>query len=125
MILDTNAISDLLLENRALLRALPAHSMLRLPVIALGEYRYGIQRSREKANLGRLLDRLESFAEILPVDPKTVSHYAIIREKLREQGYALPQNDIWIAAIAVQHDLPIVSRDAHFDYVRDVRRISW
>jgi tRNA(fMet)-specific endonuclease VapC len=125
MILDTNAISDLLLENRALLRALPAHVIFRLPVIALGEYRYGIERSRERVNLGHLLDQLEAVAEILPVDPQTAAHYANIREELRKHGHALPQNDIWIAAIALQHDLPIASRDAHFDYVRDVRRISW
>jgi predicted nucleic acid-binding protein len=125
MILDTNALSDFLLANRSLLRALPAHSILRLPVIVLGEYRFGIQRSRDKEKLGHLLDELEQVAEILPVDVATVPHYSKIREQLRRDGRALPQNDTWIAAIALQHELPIVSRDAHFDQVRNVRRISW
>jgi len=125
MILDTNAVSELLLENRALLRALPAHAVFRLPVIVLGEYRYGIQRSRDRVELGRLLIRLEELSEILPVDLGTGLHYAAICEQLRQEGRPIPQNDAWIAAIALQHDLPIVSRDTHFDHVRDVRRISW
>jgi predicted nucleic acid-binding protein len=125
MILDTNALSDFLLENRALLRALPAHAVLRLPAIVLGEYRFGVQRSRDREKLGRLLDELEEVAEILPVDVATVPHYAKIREQLRRDGKALPQNDAWIASIALQHELPIISRDARFDHVRNVRRISW
>lgn len=125
MILDTNALSDFLLENRTLLRALPAHAVLRLPVIVLGEYRFGVQRSRDREKLGHLLDELEQVAEILPVDLSTVSHYARIREQLRRDGSTLPHNDTWIAAIALQHELPIISRDAHFDHVRNVRRISW
>jgi len=125
MILDTDALSAFLLENRALLRALPAHTVMRLPVIVLGEYRFGVQRSRDREKLGRLLDGLERVAEILPVDLSTVPHYAKIREQLRQDGHVLPHNDTWIAAIALQHELPIISRDAHFDQVRKVRRISW
>jgi len=125
MILDTNALSDFLLANRALLRALPAHAVLRLPVIVLGEYRFGVQRSRDREKLARMLDELEQVAEILPVDLSTVPHYGEIREQLRQDGYVLPQNDTWIAAIALQHELPIISRDIHFDHVRNVRRISW
>lgn len=125
MILDTNALSDFLLENRALLRALPTHAVLRLPVIVLGEYRFGVERSRDREKLGRLLDRVEQVAEILPVDLSTVPYYAKIRQQLRRDGRALPQNDTWIAAIALQHELPIISRDSHFDYIRNVRRISW
>jgi len=125
MILDTDALSAFLLENRALLRALPAHTVMRLPAIVLGEYRFGVRRSRDREKLGRLLDGLEQVAEILPVDLSTVPHYAIIREQLRQDGRVLPHNDTWIAAIALQHELPIISRDAHFDQVRKVRRISW
>lgn len=125
MILDTNALSGFLAEDRALLRALPAHTLLHLPVIVLGEFRFGIQRSREAARLGRRLIELEADAEILPVDKETVSQYATIREQLRQDGRPIPQNDTWIAAISRQHELPIVSRDVHFDYVRNVRRISW
>jgi tRNA(fMet)-specific endonuclease VapC len=125
MILDTNALSDFLLENRALLRALPAHAILRLPVIVLAEYRFGVERSRDREKLGRLLDQLEQVAEILPVELPTVSYYAKIREQLRRDGCVLPHNDTWIAAIALQHGLPIISRDAHFDHVPSVRRISW
>lgn len=125
MILDANALSDFLLENRDLLRALPAHAVMRLPVIVLGEYRFGVQRSRDREKLGRLLDELEQVAEILPVDLSTVPHYAKIREQLRRDGWVLPHNDTWIAAIALQHELPIISRDTHFDRVHSVRRISW
>jgi len=125
MILDTNALSDFLAEDRGLLRVLPAHARLHLPVIVLGEFRYGIQRSRERAKLSRRLAELEADAEILPVDVEAASYYATIREQLRQEGQPIPQNDAWIAAIALLHNLPIVSRDAHFDRVHGVRRIAW
>ncbi len=66
MIFDTNALSAFLLADRALLAVVPASVVIRLPVIVLGEYRFGLLKSRERVKLGRLLDeckrRLKSAA---------------------------------------------------------------
>jgi len=51
--------------------------------------------------------------------------YASLRASLKRSGRPIPVNDAWIAALAMQHQLPILSRDVHFDALSDVRRISW
>ena len=59
------------------------------------------------------------------VEVGTVRPYAEIRDRLKRAGTPIPSNDLWIAALAVQHRLPVVSRDTHFDQVRTLTRISW
>jgi predicted nucleic acid-binding protein len=48
-----------------------------------------------------------------------------LREELRLTGCPIPENDVWIAALARQHDLPVVTCDDHFDHVSGLRRLSW
>jgi predicted nucleic acid-binding protein len=96
-----------------------------LPVIVFGEYRYGLARSRDRNRLGRLLDMLIHQSIVVPVDVETTTHYASVREELRRRGRPIPENDVWVAALARQHDLPILTRDEHFDEVPNVRRVSW
>jgi hypothetical protein len=55
----------------------------------------------------------------------TAEHYAEVRADLRKRGQPIPGNDVWLAALARQHALPILSRDRHFDFVPGLRRISW
>ncbi|MCI0331669.1 MAG: hypothetical protein L0228_00410 [Planctomycetes bacterium] len=51
--------------------------------------------------------------------------YAAIRHGLTRKGRPIPENDLWIAALARQHALDILSQDSHFDQVEGIRRISW
>ena len=125
MIFDTNALSAFLLADRDLLAAVPGHTVIRLPVIVLGEYRFGLSKSRERVRLGRLLDEFQKFVEVLPVDAMTVQPYAEIRRQLHKEGRPIPQNDAWIAALAVQHELPVLTRDGHFEGISGVRCVSW
>ena len=131
MILDTNAVSALAVGSEALVTVLggggskPVVDVLAIPVIVLGEFEFGIARSRHRARYRRWLERLVEVANVLDIDQRTAAHYATIREKLRARGRPIPSNDTWIAALALQHDLRIVSRDAHFDEVDDVRRVAW
>lgn len=125
MILDTNAVSDLADEVRALYALLEVPDLHHLPVIVVGEYRYGLKRSRERDVREVWLAQLQRQTNQLDVDRHTAVHYADVRSELREKGCPIPENDIWIAALARQHHLPIVSRDAHFDHVSNVRRVTW
>jgi len=59
---------------------------------------------------------------ILWPDEQSTHHYARLFLQLRKQGTPIPTNDIWIAALAVQHDLVLVSRDAHFDRLQQLPR---
>ena len=125
MILDTNAVSALLDGDPALETVLAGADRHHLPAVTLGEYRYGLKFSRQKRALESLLDTLEAESFPLGVDSVTARLYADIRSELKQVERPIPENDIWIAAIARQHQLPIVSRDEHFDWISGIRRIGW
>ncbi|MEO8216325.1 MAG: type II toxin-antitoxin system VapC family toxin [Acidobacteriota bacterium] len=125
MILDTNAISALLAGDERIAGILDSERRHHLPVIAIGEYRYGLARSKHRVRIQQLLNLLIEGSIVLAVDDETTTHYAIVREALRVRGRPIPENDVWIAALAVQHGLPVVTRDTHFDEVVSLRRIEW
>lgn len=125
MILDTNAISALFAGNDSLARVLAASPRHQVPVIVLGEYRYGLKRSRHQERLENLLDQLEHESDVLTIDAGTAAIYAEVREQLRQRGTPLPENDVWIAALVLQHRQPLVSQDTHFDSVTGLQRIGW
>jgi tRNA(fMet)-specific endonuclease VapC len=97
VVLDTNAISDLLAGNPRLERLLSGDTRHHLPTIVLGEYRYGILASARRDELEQLLNRLEADSFILYPDRETARHYADIRWRLKQSGQPIPENDIWIA----------------------------
>lgn len=125
MILDTNGVSALLAGDEEIEAMLQDEGRLHLPTIVLGEYRYGLLRSSHREHLGKLLDTLTAECRVLPIDPETAQHYATVREELRRRGTPIPENDVWIAALARQHRLPVVSRDRHFDRVDELVRLDW
>ncbi len=125
MILDTNAVSALLAGDPALAEQLANADRHHLPVIVIGEYRYGLMRSRHRRNLTLLLDSLIRESIILRVDETTAQTYAEVRDELRARGRPIPENDVWIAALARQHDEPVVSRDRHFEAVSSLRILGW
>ena len=125
MILDTNALSALLDKEAGLLEVIGEAPELALPVIVLGEYRFGVALSKRRAEYEAWLAREISLFRVLPVTEETSSHYAAIRLELKASGTPIPANDAWIAALARQHRLAIVSRDTHFDSVKDVQRLGW
>lgn len=125
MILDTNAVFALLLGNARLGELLAESERHHLPVIVLGEYRSGLLRSRHRQSLELLLETLARESIVLHIDETTAETYAEVRDELRRQGRPIPENDLWIAALARQHDQPVVSLDEHFDEVPGLRRLGW
>ena len=125
MILDTNALSAFADGVPPVVRQIARADELYIPVIVLGEYRFGIATSRRQREYETWLARGRAFWNVLPVVEETATHYASIRQQLKRAGAPLPANDVWIAALARQHDLPVLSRDTHFDAVPGVTRLSW
>jgi predicted nucleic acid-binding protein len=123
--LDTNAVSALLAGETALAEVLSGSERHELPVVVLGEYRYGLRRSKQRKRLEKLLATLARESRVLAIEDSTAAVYAVVRDRLREQGTPIPENDVWIASLAVEHNLPVVSRDAHFDHVDGLMRVSW
>jgi tRNA(fMet)-specific endonuclease VapC len=96
-----------------------------VPIIVLGELYYGAQKSSKVENN---VTRINEFAEscsVLVCDTETSKQYGEIKNLLRAKGRPIPENDIWIAAIAKQHKLTLVSRDDHFKEIEDLSILTW
>jgi tRNA(fMet)-specific endonuclease VapC len=125
VILDTNALSAIADNEAAAARIATRAESIELPVIVLGEYRFGIAQSRRRAEYEQWLRELIAATRVLPVDDETSAHYARVRAKLKSAGRPIPTNDVWIAALCRQHRMPVMSRDQHFDAVPNLKRIGW
>jgi tRNA(fMet)-specific endonuclease VapC len=125
VIVDTNALSDWAKSDEGLLRILPAEHLLVLPAIVIGEYLFGVLRSQERSRLELWLERTIRAVRVGTITLATANTYADLRLKLHRKGRTIPANDAWIAALALEHGLPVLSRDAHFDVVDGVQRVTW
>lgn len=125
MILDTNALSALAGRDAQLIELVRFAPRLYVTLISLGEFQYGITRAKGHVALQRWLDVFLGRAVVLFPDMETLTHYAAIRTELRDAGTPIPANDVWIAALARQHRLPLVTLDRHFTYVLDLKVSTW
>jgi tRNA(fMet)-specific endonuclease VapC len=125
VILDTNALSAFAEGDEKLLRVLVNETELALPVIALGEYLYGIQQSRLRAAYETWLQANLSFFDLLPIVRDTAERYSEIRHELKTAGTPIPTNDLWIAALARHHRMRLVTRDAHFRAIQGLHILAW
>lgn len=125
MILDTNALSAAADDDLAVIAILARADQVAIPVIVLGEYRYGIAQSRNRASYANWLKGLLHDCLVLDINEPTTHYYAEITLELKQKGRPIPTNDIWIAALCRQHSLPLLSRDRHFDLVTGNKRIVW
>lgn len=124
-LLDTNTIVALLkLQSDVLRRITQAQESL-IPSIVLGELYHGAHKSAQTAqNLART-DAIAQNNKILPCDTDTASIYGAIKANLEAQGRRIPDNDMWIAALARQHKLTLLTRDAHFDRIAPLDVEQW
>jgi tRNA(fMet)-specific endonuclease VapC len=125
VILDTNALSAWLDGDEALEPHLERADRITLSPIVLGEFRFGISRSRHRTIYEQRLRLIEQDFPPLPITGLTAQHYALLRRELAARGKPIPWHDLWIAAQALQHRSAVLSRDEHFDSVPQLRRISW
>ena len=113
-LLDTNIVIALFAGDPAVVESLEGKSAVFLCVPVIGELRYGaLASTRVQQNLARV-DELCQAVEVLTCDEETAQWYATVKFKLRKKGRPIPENDVWIAAIASQHKLTLLSRDSHF-----------
>ena len=125
MILDTNALSAFVDGNASVGDVLRRQARAAIPVIVLGEFRYGIAESRHRAAYEAWLAAHLPRFDVLAVTDVTAVAYAALRVTLKRAGHPIPANDAWIAALALQHRLPVLSRDQHFAVVSGLERRSW
>jgi predicted nucleic acid-binding protein len=125
VILDTNALSAFADGETAVGDVLRMQRRAAIPVVVLGEFRYGIAGSPHKAEYEAWLDATLPAFDVLVVDEGTARACAELRVELKRTGRPIPANDAWIAALALQHGLPVLTRDEHFDAVPGLERRAW
>lgn len=124
-LLDTNIIIALFNGDPGVEARLQASSEIFLSSVVLGELYYGA------ANSGRLrtnMARVEEFAASCPlvgIDGSTALGYGTVKTRLKKIGRPIPENDLWIAACALQHDLVLVTRDGHFEDIEGLQLEAW
>ena len=91
----------------------------------IGELCFGAQKSNKTTENLNKIDILVQQSIIFLCDLETAQWYGTIKDQLQREGRPIPDNDIWIAAIALQYDLILVTRDSHFDEIESLQTEYW
>jgi tRNA(fMet)-specific endonuclease VapC len=124
ILLDTNRLTDALRRERSVAALVEEAAEIWVPFIALAEIKAGFLGgdprcgAQNESLLLRFL-RLRSV-QVLYADRETTEVYTRLFLQLRQAGTAIPTNDLWIASLAIQHELALITRDAHFAKVPQV-----
>ena len=96
-----------------------------VPSIAIGELCFGARKSKRVRENPALIDEFAANSVVLGCDIATARRYGEVKNGLRLKGRPIPENDIWIAAMALQHGLALATRDAHFSEVEGLEVVAW
>lgn len=123
--LDANRYVDLCKGLPETVRILEDAELVCLPFVVLAELRAGFAHGRRAAENEQTLRRflLKDGVRVVFADEQTTHHYAGLYRQLRRQGTPIPTNDLWIAALVLQFNLVLHSRDLHFDHLPQIIRL--
>ena len=124
-LLDTNAAIAYLNGEAEVEKLIREAEAVFVPIIVLGELFFGAQKS---SRVERNLAQIENFMQgrsILLCDVETARLYGRIAESLKKKGNPIQSNDMWIAAIAQQYHLTLLTRDTDFKRVAGLPVQSW
>ncbi len=125
VLVDTNVVVAHFRNDPELTGRLAAAGSVYLPWVVLGELHFGAQRAqRREEQLTFIRDFLRTAVLLLP-DQDTTEHYGRVKAELAQIGKPIPENDIWIAALARQYELPLATRDTHFSLVPQLKVLVW
>lgn len=96
-----------------------------LPITVVGELYYGAEKSEQREKNTTSITYLTTQLPVLLIDTETSKWYGVIKAQLHKKGKPIPENDIWIAAIAMRYELVLVTRDSHFDEVEGIHIERW
>lgn len=122
--LDTNRYVDLCKGVEPTLHLIAAGDVVVVPFVVVAELRAGFALGQRGAENERVLRRflLEVGVQVLFADDQTTHHCANLFRQLRAQGTPIPTNDLWIAALVLQHNLALHARDRDFDHLPQIVR---
>jgi tRNA(fMet)-specific endonuclease VapC len=123
--LDTNAYRLMMKGAPEATHLVRSAERILIPVPVIAELRFGFlngSKGREnEATLVRFLDRPR--VEVLSCDEETTVRYAELKLQLKKQGTPIPINDVWIAALALQHQATLFTRDSDFEHIPQLPRV--
>ncbi len=122
--LDTNIVIRLFKNDPKITNTLVTVSTICLPIPVIAELFFTARNSsRQKENL-KVYNEFIDVCNVLNITRETANHYSIIRLELKQKGRPIPENDLWIASICKEQNLPLITGDAHFDDINDLKIIK-
>lgn len=124
-VLDSNIVTAFFAHDTNVVNAIKDASKLFVSLVAVGELYYGATISERAQKNTACIDDLISDIAVVCGDIETARLFGTTKARLQQNGTPIPDNDIWIAAVALQHSLKLVSRDAHFTHVENLSLTKW
>lgn len=124
-LLDTSVVIELFRRDTAIEKRINQADEIYVSSITLGELYFGARKSEQVAQGVIYVDQFAARTLLLDCDLGTAREFGIIKNQLRAKGRPIPDNDIWIAATALQHDLVLATRDSHFKEVDGLNYEAW
>jgi tRNA(fMet)-specific endonuclease VapC len=123
--IDSNRYTDFCVGDEHAVQIIRSADEIHLPLIVLAELRAGFANGSRRAENESLLTRFLNAprTRVVVPDEQTTHFYADVYASLRKKGRPMPTNDLWIAALVIQHDLVLFDRDSHFDHVASLARV--
>ena len=125
ILLDSSVVIHHLRGKLDIASQAPPAEPLFLSLTALGELYKGVLKSGNPEKNRTQLDTFLQTVAVLHPDTATAVHYAQIAVDLEKKGTPIPENDIWIAAVALECSMPLATRDAHFQKVDGLTLLQW
>ena len=124
-LLDTGIVAALFRGDTEVGDRIAASEEIFVSSITLGELFYGAFKSQRTEDEVKKISEFAQVVRVLDCDADTSEVYGRIKTKLRAKGRPIPENDLWIAATAIQHKLSLAMRDAHFEQVEGLTLATW
>jgi tRNA(fMet)-specific endonuclease VapC len=124
-LLDSSVLVLSLKQDKKIHQRLAGAAALYVSSVALGELYYGAEHSIHIKKSLAEVDKLAQTLSVLNSDSATARVYGYLKHKQRTRGLMLPDNDLWIAATAIQYGLTLAARDQHFTWIAELTLEEW
>jgi len=122
--LDTNIVIRLFKNEHKIIKTLSTMSPFCLPIPVIAELLFTAKNSSRREENLKIYNEFIDVCTVLNITRKTANHYSFIRLELKQKGRPIPENDLWIASICREQKVPLITRDAHFDNIDDLKVIK-
>jgi len=122
---DTNAVIAFRSGATGVCELIKSAEFVFVPAIVAGELLYGAANSQRVEENKRAVYTFLFYSSFIPIDEQITARYAMVRHQLKKIGRPLPENDIWIGATCLQIDVPLLTRDTHFQHIESLKVITW